>query len=294
VTISSLKSLLTTEFIQKAASPRAGAKDNKLQELISGKGSEGFSTTLRTGARNFSLGLQALNRGISYLQVSRSAQSNLSQLAQELEGVVDRGAKGGETAQTLLTAFDSIARKFDLQTKTARKDKDDLLDVEDLAKKLEQAGLDPESTEGFSTIFGKITTIGAKELPSSEELRSAMQRARAAVEQAEERGDTAERRSFFSTLKREVGALASSLKENVKGLDESLSYVQKNIELVRETGFAFLNTSERITSADKADSVLLKIRQELKDAAKRGSLQLQNLESILDAGQDLLSESQKK
>jgi hypothetical protein len=79
---------------------------------------------------------------------------------------------------------------------------------------------------------------------------------------------------------------------NIEALDEAAALVQRNIELVRATGFAFLDASKQVTGDKNAEMLALEIQGSIRSKASENLSEAHNLNSILSAG--LLAVSQKK
>ena len=84
--VSSLKTVITGSFIS-ALSKTGGSGQSPAPALGAKAGSgEALDVTLRSAARNMAVGVQSLNLGISYVNVSRDVNSKLLGLVDVREG----------------------------------------------------------------------------------------------------------------------------------------------------------------------------------------------------------------
>lgn len=302
MTINSLRALLTPDFINKTA--KVGTSTNAGSEVaksLSGKGSEDLGTTLRTGARNFASGVQALNVGISYLQVSRDSQKKLLVLADDLATVIKSASEGSQPTSALINAFTKISKQFETGIRQAKIEDNSVLDVDELTTQMKNAGLDPARTDELAQVFKKISSLGKLDstsvtessgaLPPAAVFRQALSKAHIALE--DESGDAPARKEFFQSIQEGLSELRGKISQNIQALDEGVEFVAKNLNLVRTSGLAFLDASNQITGTEEADAVALNLQQAIRAKAKGDVVEAKYLTNILEAGVALLQEKTK-
>jgi hypothetical protein len=88
-----------------------------------------------------------------------------------------------------------------------------------------------------------------------------------------------------------VKEIKDHVMENLKSLSTARDLVEKNLKLVRATGFAFLNVSNEVGDSDTVDDVALRVRGAIRSGARDVLSEAQNLQGILQAGFRLLQDA---
>jgi hypothetical protein len=81
-----------------------------------------------------------------------------------------------------------------------------------------------------------------------------------------------------------VKEIKAKVEKNIEALKTAAGLVQKNIELVRATGFAFLDASKSVSGDKDANTLALEIRGAIRTQAAGNLSEAHNLNSILAAG----------
>ncbi len=105
--------------------------------------------------------------------------------------------------------------------------------------------------------------------------------------------DIASRPNAYRML-HDLKALREEMHKNMKGIDYAVEVIGKNIDLVRASGFAFLNLSSSISSSDDAEKVAALLRDEIRKNARGALAQAENLENIVVASLALNEDSLTK
>ncbi len=96
-------------------------------------------------------------------------------------------------------------------------------------------------------------------------------------------GNIRRREDAFRTLN-DLKALKDQIKDNLEAVDEALDYLQQNIDLVRATGLAFLDLSDKIDTDQEAEDVARLVEQEIRFTAPADALKhAENLSPIVVA-----------
>lgn len=99
-------------------------------------------------------------------------------------------------------------------------------------------------------------------------------------------------RSNAFRVRSDLKALHDQIEDNITSLDEGLSYLQDNIDIVRATGLAMLNLSDQILSAGDASNIAKKLAREIRSNASFAALaQAENLSPIAAAALVSLQDS---
>lgn len=296
--ISTLNNVITGDFITTLSS---SSKSTKMG--LSKEPEEALSVTLQRGARSAAASIQSLNAGISYINVAREYTDQMLNVVDALQTLVKRAGKGNITpsnAKLYKSSFDKLSKAYeDLVTGSVVKGRD-LLSVDDMSSVLKQGGLDPAKVSELEAAFKKITSFSGVEVtatgatslsgslfPSEDFYRAIRQATRDPEDPAQDDDGSA----AFTKIKQAVQEIHDKVSSNIKALDTAAELVRKNLELVRTTGFAFLNASSNIGGAETAETVAFKVRGEIRSKGGESLSEAHNLKSILAAG--LLSLSQK-
>ncbi len=265
---------------------------------------EPLSVTLQRGARGAAASIQSLNAGISYINVAADYTSNMLNVVEALDSLVQKAGKGNippSKAKQYKNEFDQLSRAYgELVAGSVVKGRD-LLDTTEMAAVLKRGGLDPSKVDELEAAFRKVssfsgvtvssngeTTSNAELFPAEEFYRAVRQ----ATRDPEDPPQSDDGSAAFQKIRLAVKEIRRKVESNIESLNVAASLVQKNIELVRATGFALLDASQSV-SGDKAAEVLaLEIRGAVRSTARGNLSEAHNLNAILAAG--LLAVSEKE
>jgi flagellin-like hook-associated protein FlgL len=296
--VSSLKSVITGSFIS-ALSKTGGSGKSPAPGLGAKAGSgEALDVTLRSAARNMAVGVQSLNLGISYVNISRDLNSKLLGFVDRLELLVSKASKGGfgsSSANAIREEFAALADKFQEGIKNAKVEGQDVLDADALKDVLARSGLKPEDIEPLADAFNDMTSLsktvveddGSRTASTAlipvDQFANAMRKASAMMESddPEEQGAIS---GLFKNVRDTLRGLGSKIRKNVDALDKTQEVLKKNIDLVRATGFAFLEASSSVTGTEDPEKLAEQIRQKIQAAAPSTISQVHNLQGIMVAG----------
>ena len=92
----------------------------------------------------------------------------------------------------------------------------------------------------------------------------------------------------------DLKALREQIDKNVEALDSAYEVIGQNLQLVRATGFAFLELSEQVRESDKAEDVASRLRRMIRADAGGALGAVENLENIAIAALALLRSEDSK
>jgi len=292
VSVSSLKNVVTGNFISGLS--RVATRSSS---SITTNNKPTLDVTLRTGARNFAAGLQALNLTISYVNISRQANERLLQKVTEADLLLAKAAKGGigsQEADLMRMEFSQLARDFQKIVKNSSVEGRDPLSSDDLSELLIKSGLDPAKNDELRTAFTDFksltrssaegeepTSTGNLKLPANEFSHSVGQAS--AANDASDRDGTAVS-AVFKGVRDTLKNIRARLEDNLKALEGTAEVIGKNIDLARAAGFALLDLSQTVKGTEEADALALKVREEIRRRAPGALSQSDNLNNLLVAG----------
>lgn len=295
--VSSLKQVLTGTFVSSIG--KVGQSSSKsANPLAASKDTQAIDITLKTGARNFAAGYQALNVAITYVNLSENTNKNLLSIVERLEVIVGKAGKGELTSsksEDLAGEFKSLAKKFDEIIKGAVIKGENVLNVDDLSAALTRGGIDPKNVEEIGgalksvSSLGETTSTAGGEVTKPEaalpitEFTGALRQALSDFQNAAE-GETPDVAAAFATAKKALGKVHKDLTRNVKALGEVREVVAKNMNLARATGLAMLELSSSVAPSENPDDVAAKVRAQVMRSAGRDISQAHNLQSIMVTG----------
>lgn len=266
-----------------------------------------LDSALRTGARNFALGTQALTRGISFINVSHAAHEKLSKIVDRLAEIADKSAKGGVGSQEgirLVQEFRGLAHDFEKISKESEIEGTDVLDPTDLGGVLIASGLDPENSRALEGVFKKLHALNHSEvdiegnvvtssalIPTDQFAQSVRQTAGAFDDASAEAEPVS---AAFSKIRDSLGDLKERIHSNIKALEDTRNIVIDNLVLARAAGRAFLNLSEQVKGTEEAEAVAQKIRDQIRREAPQALEHAGNLQAIVIAGLTLTAEAVSK
>ena len=309
MSVSGLTNIVNGTFLTAAEKVSQAPVDEgrAVAKSLSGQSTkETLDTTLRVGARNFSLGLQALNIGISYINVSRDMHEQLEGIGNKLTQMTDRAliGVGPQTARLMVQDFQKYSAQFkDIITNTKIQG-NDIFSVDTLKEQMVKAGLDPETTDDLTRSFERMvsltktttddngeTTTTSTALPLAEFSNAV----RVASIDFEDGAGTQNGAEALKKVRQALDEVRSKIQGNLKELNHTFEVVRDNMQLVRAAGLAFLSVSDQIKGTEEADVVAEQVRSEIRRRAPSAALsQADNLQKILTAGVSLAAAAQSK
>jgi hypothetical protein len=298
--ISSLRTVVTGQFIQGLSSGSgAGAA---APAGLGGKKTQAIDVTLRSTAKNFAAGVQALNVGISYVNVSRDFNRRLLSTVGKLEDLVSRAGKGnltGATAKVMREEFEALAGNFRDTLKKSKIEGRDVLDPDNLVGVIAEAGLSPDKVSELQKAFSAMRSLTKSSTSADGESVSlpptipvdqfALALKRSVRDQnTDEAGAAAEEpediSANFTAVRDSLKKIRATLRDNLTALEETTDVLRQNLEITRAAGFAFLDTSRLIKGTESPEEIAERIRKQIQTAAPSALSQAQNLEPIMVAG----------
>lgn len=159
----SLQSAINSSFIKSlssyASSADRGISSNGLTQGTSS--TVDLSTTLRIGTRAYSASYDALNTGLSFLNISRSALSELSEITERLIGIAEKASKSGigqQTREKLSLDFANAGRDFEKVLDNTKFGSRDAFSVDDYTAVFTALGLESDKSHGLANLLGKFST----------------------------------------------------------------------------------------------------------------------------------------
>jgi hypothetical protein len=291
--ISTLSTVITGDFITNIAS---GGSSSKPAIGVTKQPEEALSVTLQRGARGAAASIQALNSGISYINIAADYTQNMLDVVDALDTLVKKAGKGNITptnARLYRQKFDDLAKGYEELVVGSVVKGRDLLATDQMGAILAKGGLDPERVAELQAAFKKISTFSGVEVTSTGETMASGQlfpaedfyRAiRQATRDPEDPPQVDDGSASFSKIKIAVKEIHDKVKKNIDALNEAAGLVQKNIALVRATGFAFLDASKTVDGSQNADTVALQVRGAIRSQAAGSMGEAHNLNAMLAAG----------
>jgi len=292
--LTSLDQVINSTFVQKLV--RASGQQSAPSASPSGGNAvngQALYTSLRTGARSFSVGVQLLNRGISVINLSLDLNEKLLSIVGGIEKLVERANKGNLSASSskeYRAKLDSLSRGFDAIMRGAEAAEKNPLDVKQLEATLVNAGLDKEKIGELAGMLKKITSPGATTTDSTgnvisdgslipvDDIRRQLQ---AAIFDEDDPSD--DRSGFFARTKEKLRDVRLMLETNIKAVERTRDFVKVNLDLVRATGFALLDVSNSMTGRETPEQLAEQVRSSIRAAAPAALVQADNLNAIFVA-----------
>ena len=294
MSLTSLDQVINTGFVQKLV--KASGQKSTSPATSSGSSAadgQALYTSLRVGAKSFSMGVQLLNRGISVINVSLDLNQKLLSIVNGIERLVDRANKGNLSASSskeYRSRLDMLTRSFDAIVKKADASDINPLDVTELERTLVSAGLDKEKIGELAAMLKKIASPGKAITDSNgnvisdgsplpvEDIRRQLQ---AAIFDEDEPSD--DRSGFFSRARSKLRDVKSLLETNIKAIERTRDFVKVNLDLVRATGLALLDVSNSMTGRESAEELAAQVRSAIRASAPGALSQAGHLNGVLVA-----------
>jgi hypothetical protein len=291
--ISTLGTIITGDFITNIAS---GSGSSKPKIGISKAPDEPLSVTLQRGARGAAASIQALNSGITYINIAADYTQNMLEVVNALDKLVQKAGKGNITpsnARLYRQQFDELAQGYEKLVVGSVVKGRDLLATDEMAAILRKGGLDSEKVDELEAAFKKVTSFSGVEITATGETMASGQlfpaqdfyrAVRQATRDPEDPPQNDDGSAAFQKIKIAVKSIRTKVQNNIDALNEAADLVQKNIELVRATGFAFLDASKTVDGSQNADTVALQVRGAIRSQAAGSLAEAHNLNAMLSAG----------
>ena len=305
--VSSLNRVITSDFISGLSTSGKSTSAQDIARQAMSKGSEEpISVTLRRGAQGAAAAVQSLNAGISYINIAEQFTTSLLEVVSQVDALVTKAGKGNITpsnARVYKDQFDRLSATYTKVIKSSVVKGKDLLNVEEMKSALQRAGLNVDQVSELQNAFKRVTSFSMVEVNDKGQVLSkddiippeAFYKAlRQATRDPEEPAQSDDGSIAFASSREAVKEIKDHVVENLKSLSTARELVEKNLKLVRATGFAFLNVSTDVGDSDTVDDVALRVRGAIRSGARDVLSEAQNLKGILQAGFRLLQESTSK
>lgn len=290
---STINNVITGDFITNIA---RGSASSKPSIGLSKEPEEPLSVTLQRGARGAAAAIQSLNAGVSYINIAKEYTANMLNVVNGLDALVKRAGKGNIApgkAKQYKSQFDDLAKAYEELVVGSVVKGRDLLSTEEISDTLRKGGLNPDRVSELEAAFKKITSFSGVVVTANGDTQASGQlfpaedfyRAlRQAIRDPEDPPQADDGSAAFSKIRVAVKEIRDKVQRNIDALAEAENLVQQNIELVRVTGFAFLDASKAVDGSKDADAVALELRGAIRSKASRFLGEAHNLNSILAAG----------
>jgi methyl-accepting chemotaxis protein len=291
--ISTLSTIITGDFITNIAS---GSGSSKPKIGLSKEPEEPLSVTLQRGARGAAASIQALNSGISYITIAADYTQNMLEVVNALDKLVQKAGKGNITptnARLYRQKFDELAQGYEQLVAGSVSKGRDLLATDQIAEILKKGGLDADKVDELEAAFKKVTSFSGVEVGATGETKASgrlfpaqdfYRAVRQATRDPEDPPQNDDGSVAFQKIKAAVREIRTKVQNNIDALNEASELVQKNIALVRATGFALLDASKTVDGSQNPDTIALTLRGAIRSQAAGSLEEVHNLNAILAAG----------
>ena len=302
--ISSLNTVITTDYLTELS--KQGTGSSKPNIGLSSTPQEPLSVTLQRGARSAAASIQALNAGIEYINVAKDYTERMLEVVTGLEALVNKAGKGDITpsnAKLYKLQFDRFSDAYEKLVQGSVVKGRDLLSVTDMSAVLKRGGLNPDKVTELEDSFKKITSFSGVDVTNTGEVEangelvspeSFYRALRQATRDPEDPLQVDDGSGAFASIKTTVKAIKEKVSKNIEALSTASDLVEKNLKLVRATGFAFLNASKQDEDGVDAETIAARVRGEIRSGARDVLSEAHNLKSILAAGLLAVQEASKK
>lgn len=300
--ISTLNNVITADFITNIAS---GSASSKPKIGLSKEPDEPLSVTLQRGARGAAAAIQSLNSGISFINIASEYTQNMLNVVNGLESLVQKAGKGNippSKAKLYKSQFDELSQAYEELVVGSVVKGRDLLSTAEMAEVLKKGGLDPARVDELEAAFKKVSSFSGVDILSTGETKSSgelfpaqdfYRALRQATRDPEDPVQNDDGSAAFTKIRIAVKEIKDKVVKNIESLNTAAALVQKNIELVRATGFALLDASKSVSGDKDADVLAMEIRGAIRSKASANLSEAHNLNSILAAGLLAVSEQDK-
>ena len=291
--ISTLNSIITGDFITNMAS---GTASSKPKIGLSKEPDEPLSVTLQRGARGAAAAIQSLNSGISFINLASDYTQNMLNVVNGLESLVQKAGKGNippSKAKLYKSQFDELSQAYEELVAGSVVKGRDILSTAQMAEVLKKGGLDPARVDELEAAFKKVSSFSGVDILSTGETKSSgelfpaqdfYRALRQATRDPEDPVQNDDGSAAFTKIRIAVKEIKEKVVKNIESLNSAAGLVQKNIELVRATGFALLDASKGVSGDKDAEVLAMEIRGAIRSKASGNLSEAHNLNSILAAG----------
>ena len=298
--ISTINNVITGDFITNIA---RGSASSRPSMSLSKAPEEPLSVTLQRGARGAAASIQALNAGVNYINIAKEYTGSMLNVVSALDSLVKKAGRGNISpgkAKQYKSQFDDLAQAYEELVVGSVVKGRDLLGTNDISMTLIKGGLDPQRVDELENAFKKITSFSGVEITANGDTKASGQlfpaedfyrAVRQATRDPEDPPQDDDGSAAFTKIKVAVKEIKDKVSKNIEALSDAERLVQRNVELVRAAGFAFLDASKTVDGSKDAETVALEVRDEIRSKASRFLSEAHNLNSILAAGLLAASES---
>lgn len=291
--ISTINTVITSDFITNIA---RGGTSSKPSMSLTKEPDEPLSITLQRGAQGAAAAIQSLNAGVNYLNIAQEYTNNMLNVVDALDALVKKAGKGNIApgkAKLYKAQFDDLAQAYEELVVGSVVKGRDLLGTDDISVTLRQGGLDPERVDELEAAFKKITSFSGVEITATGDTKASGQlfpaedfyRAlRQATRDPEDPPQDDDGSAAFAKIRLAVRDIKDKVTKNIEALSDASQLVERNIELVRVTGFAFLDASKAVDGSKSAETIALELRGDIRANGSRFLSEAHNLNAILAAG----------
>lgn len=303
MTVTSLRAVVDESFVLRFAGlAQSGSSNQSLAKALKGEGGGNkIETGLRFGARTFATAVQALNSGIAVLNISQSTLTGLGKLTDDMIALADEASQSTTSSQArrrLDLEFKQLGNKFQEVVDEAKLGETEYLTVDGLSHMLTNLGLDENTSDSIAAVFKKFVVPDGDDTLASEETKGArpvripagayttpVTVARTSKEYEEIFDGTVDltTRPGAYQLLNDLKGLKGQIEDNLSALDNAVTVVGQNIDLVRAAGLAFLDISDKIGSETDADAIATQLRDRIRKDAPAALAQAENLIPIVIA-----------
>jgi flagellin-like hook-associated protein FlgL len=161
--VTNLSSVVNSKFILRFAG-LAGSGSSR--NPLSGSSTTSISSGLRFGAQAFGQAVQGLNAGISFLNVTRGALEELTEITDKLITLTEKATKistSSDARKNLQLDFDRIARDFEELVDSGKFGNRKVLSLTDMSEIFTTIGLDKKSSDSIAEIFKQFSAPDSDE-----------------------------------------------------------------------------------------------------------------------------------
>lgn len=298
MTVTSISSVINTNFIGLFSSSSSSSSSVSLSSS-----SSNLSTSLRAGAQTFAAAVQTLNSTTSFLNTTKEDLEKIEKIADKAIAIGERASRKSTSSATrseLTAEFRKLGSEYHRIMDEAKIGDYNVLSEDDVSGALELVGLNQKTSDSIAAIFKKFKLSGKDDSLASEYMKggrpvpipaSAFTPGRSTQDYEElfDKERTMKTAPDGYYLVSDAKAFKEQIGKNIKAIDNGLKVVQKNIDLVRGAGFAFLDESNQITTSAEAEDVVTDLQQRIRQNAPGALSQAENLNPVVVATLTIIS-----
>jgi flagellin-like hook-associated protein FlgL len=306
--IESLNRVISPAFFSRVVSLTQSRQDSTaaLKAAFSGSGSSGvsLSESLNVGARLYTSSARSLNQAVSTVQIVKNSLEKLSDLSGRLVSILDEASSPSLSTQErkrLDSEYREIGREFqNIIDETVIGD-NEIFKSEGLTDILSVVGLSPDESETIGAIYDDLVLSERDDESkfASDEIRGDRPVGRPRVSDdilaysSVRIGQVREQESIFdddrslrvlsdvAVLKKDVAALDSQIKGNLKTMEVLEDTLIANYGLARAVAIAMSDLQDDIKSSTEAEELAKMLREEIrKNSNTAMRAQAGNLDSL--------------